>query len=119
VNVASKLTVFVISQNGKNKYDVNNTSIHLFSMVRPVEGIKVYIEYQSSCPLVGIGSPTPYPGNECGLPGHKRGEPHSLAGEGVGGPIPTKGQKLWYSMFTIITLGLRVYRKKDLQSIVY
>ncbi len=38
VNVASKLSVFVISQNGKNKYDVNNTYIHLFSIVRPVEG---------------------------------------------------------------------------------
>jgi hypothetical protein len=35
-----------------------------------------------------------------------RGETHWLAGEGVGGPIPTKGQTLWYSMYTIIPLRL-------------
>jgi hypothetical protein len=41
--------------------------------------IIVYIEYQSFCPLLGIGSPTPYPASECGPPriqeeeGSKRG----------------------------------------------
>jgi hypothetical protein len=33
-----------------------------------------------------------------------RGETHSLAGEGD--PILTKGQTLWYSMYTIIPLRL-------------
>jgi hypothetical protein len=33
-----------------------------------------------------------------------RGETHSLAGEGLGNPIPTMGQTLWYSRCTLIHL---------------
>ncbi len=34
-----------------------------------------------------------------------RGETHSLAGEGVGDPILTKGQTLWYSrVYTIVAV---------------
>ncbi len=33
------------------------------------------------------------------------GETHSLAGEGVVDPIPTKGQTLWYSMYTTLLYG--------------
>ncbi len=35
------------------------------------------------------------------------GETHTLAGKGVGDPIPTKGQKLWYSLNTTIPLRSR------------
>ncbi len=65
-------------------------------------GIKVYIEYQNVCPFAGIGSPQPLPPIEC-VSHHLDpwGESHSLAvGKGGGDPIPTKGQKLWHSMYT-------------------
>ncbi len=38
-------------------------------------GIIVYKEYQSDCPFVGIGPPTPSPASECVSPyGSKEGE---------------------------------------------
>ncbi len=63
--------------------------------------ITVCIEYQSFSPFVGIRSPTAYSASERVSPTLPAwvlgGEPHSLAGEGLGrgGPIPTKGQKLY------------------------
>jgi hypothetical protein len=33
------------------------------------------------------------------------GGPQSLTGEGVGGPIPTRGQTLWYSMYICTLWG--------------
>ncbi len=45
-----------------------------------VEGLKyTYIEYQSACPFVGIGSP--YPASECGSP-QVGGEGKLACGEG-------------------------------------
>jgi hypothetical protein len=35
---------------------------------RKHRGIIVYLEYKSVCPIVGIGSPTPYPASECFSP---------------------------------------------------
>ncbi len=51
-------------------------------------GIIVYIEYQSVCPFVGIGSSHPLPCKRLCLHPWTQGgeEQHSLAGEGVGGP---------------------------------
>jgi hypothetical protein len=68
-----------------------------------------YTEYHAFFPVVRIGSPHPLtpPGS---VPLDPRGETHSLAGEGVGDPIPTKGQTLWYSMHTISPLRIRVSR---------
>jgi hypothetical protein len=68
-------------------------------------GIKVYIyiEYQSCCPFVGIGSPTPSPAS-VSPPLESMGGPNSLSGKVWGNPISTKGQTLWYSMYTIIPL---------------
>jgi hypothetical protein len=34
-------------------------------------------------------------------------------GRGVGDPILTKGQKLWYSMFTIITLRAKQWGERE------
>jgi hypothetical protein len=49
--------------------------------------IIVYLEYQSVCPIVEVGSPTPSPASECvSSLGPKGGEQHYLAGPGVGGP---------------------------------
>ncbi len=46
----------------------------------------LYLEYQSVCPLVRIGSIRLSPASECVPPGTKgEGGQHSLAGEGVGG----------------------------------
>jgi hypothetical protein len=63
--------------------------------------IIVYIEYQSFCPFVGIGS-YPVPSKRVWLSrrAQVRGATHSLAGEGMGDLIPTKGQKLWYYTYT-------------------
>ncbi len=48
--------------------------------------ILVYIDYQSVCPFVGIGSPSPPPQAIASSPWTQRGgKQHSLAGEGVGG----------------------------------
>ncbi len=49
--------------------------------------ILVYIEYQSFCPFVGLGTPPiPLPHKPVSLPlTLVLGEPHSLAGEGTGG----------------------------------
>ncbi len=49
-------------------------------------GIIVYIEYQSVCPFVGIGSPTPSPASECvsplGLKGGRSNTPLRVNGRG-------------------------------------
>jgi hypothetical protein len=58
----------------------------------------------SFSPVVGIGIlPPPLPEGEC-VPtsfgsGGKGGSTHSVGGEGVGGPIPTRGQTLLYSRY--------------------
>jgi hypothetical protein len=49
--------------------------------------------------------PSPASARECcSSPLGLRGETHSQGGEGVGDPIPTKLQTLWYSRCTIIPL---------------
>jgi hypothetical protein len=72
---------------------------------QPVKGL-LYIEYQSFCLFVGIGFPHPLP-LEC-LPSHMgpKGEPHSLAGEGLGGPHSDEGEDtlVLYVQHTIIPL---------------
>jgi hypothetical protein len=62
-----------------------------FSFLR---GITVCREYQSVCPLVGIGSSQPLPRKRlCLPPWTRRGEgAHSLGGEGVGDPMRTTGK---------------------------
>jgi hypothetical protein len=49
-------------------------------------GIIVYLENQSVCPIVGIGSPPSSESERVSPLGSKGGEQHSLASEGVGGP---------------------------------
>ncbi len=49
-------------------------------------------EGQAFSPVVRIGTPTT-------SPLWYRGGTHSLAGEGVGAPIRTRGQTLWYSSY--------------------
>jgi len=49
-----------------------------------------YTECQAFYPVVRIGTPP--------LPLCPRGETYSLAGDGVGDPIPTMGQTLWYTL---------------------
>ncbi len=51
--------------------------------------VLIYLEYQSGCPLVGIGTPhgTPLPSSVCvppPPPNQRVGGTNSLAGEGVG-----------------------------------
>ncbi len=56
----------------------------LHAMLASRRRIIVYIEYQSVCPFVGIGSPTPTPTSQCVSPlGPKGGDQHSLADEGA------------------------------------
>ncbi len=64
-------------------------------------------ECQAFFPVVRTGSPLlPHPQGSVAPPPllDPRGQTHSLAGEEWGDPIPTKGQTLWYSMYTIISL---------------
>jgi hypothetical protein len=73
-------------------------------------GIIVYLEYQSAWPFDGIGPPPP-PTSECGSPQDPSGEAHSLAGEGVGYPIVTKGQNsgtlcILYSLYVLTLLSV-------------
>ncbi len=54
------------------------------AMLASRRGSIVYIEYQSVCPFVGMGSPTPSPASQCVSPlGPKGGEQHSFANEGA------------------------------------
>jgi hypothetical protein len=64
-----------------------------------------YTEYQSVCPFVGIGYPTPSSAGECRSPPPfgSKGETHSLAGEEMD-PISTKRRTLRYSVFSIMPL---------------
>jgi hypothetical protein len=49
-----------------------------------------------------------------------RGETHLLTKEGMGDPIPTKEQTLWYSMYTIIPPRNKVkFSKVALCSVLY
>ncbi len=71
--------------------------------------VYLYIEYQSVCPFVGIGPPTPLPRKQVWLQSRipvGRDILACLQGRGWGGPIPTKWQKLCYSMSTIILIGI-------------
>ncbi len=53
------------------------------------------------------GPPTPLTASECCPPPlWVQGGDTIACGGGDGDPIPTKGQTLWYSMYTIITLRL-------------
>jgi hypothetical protein len=102
-------------------YVRSTNTVHTFSKFQKVLTTE-YTERQAFCPVVRIGSP-PLTLNlrsqesiplkrfvdslrfyKFGLPplGPRR-ETHSLAGEGWENPIPTKGQKLRYSMYTIIS----------------
>jgi hypothetical protein len=54
-------------------------------LIRYRTGIILYLEYQSVCPFVRIGPPSPSPESECVLPPPKPkggGGRHSLGGEG-------------------------------------
>jgi len=67
-----------------------------------------HTECHAFCPVVRIGSPHPLARKRVlplPPPLVPRRETHSLAAEELGDPIPTKGQTLWYSMYTIIPLG--------------
>jgi hypothetical protein len=47
--------------------------------------VHIYLEYNSECPLVGIGTPTPFPASECSPPPQtKGGGAHSPAVERAG-----------------------------------
>ncbi len=64
-----------------------------------------YTECQSSNQVVRIGSPHPLTRKRVFLPPFgSKGETHSLGGRGWGDPIPTMGQTLCYSRYTIISL---------------
>jgi hypothetical protein len=69
--------------------------MNIFTEAYTRRGIIVYIEYQSSCPFVGVGSPHPLPRKRvCLIPWTQReGEQHSFGGEGRldGGIYMTKG----------------------------
>jgi hypothetical protein len=67
-------------------------------------GIIVDKEYQSVCPLVGIGSPTPSPTSECVSPLGTKGGSITLP-RGVrewGDPIRTIGKKAWHSVYSLV-----------------
>jgi hypothetical protein len=70
-----------------------------------------HTECHAFCPVVRIGSPHPLARKRVlplPPPLVPRRETHSLAAEELGDPIPTKGQTLWYSMYTIIPLRLKL-----------
>ncbi len=92
-------------------------------------GIRVYIEHQSVCPFVGIGSPF-IPQTSVATPlGHKWGETHALTrggGEWVGGPNYDEGTEtlvlflckllsLYASVWSKISVPLKAY---DIQYVV-
>ncbi len=57
---------------------------------------------QAFFPFVRIGSPTPSAARECCFPTlWVQGGDTRLREKGWGDPILTKGQTLWYSMYTI------------------
>jgi hypothetical protein len=92
--------------------DILYTVVHMcIAMVRDwyLADNTEYAEYQSICHIVGIGFPHPQASVATPPPPlGPRGETLSLAGEGAWrDPIPKKGQTLWYSMFTIITLQIQ------------
>ncbi len=76
-------------------------------------GIIVYIEYQSGCPFVGIGSPHPLPRTRVCIPpwNHRGEEQHSLAGERLGGTQfgQLHGKKAWHSVYSV---GLGIHRRQ-------
>ncbi len=60
-----------------------------------IHWVRLFLCLRRNCP--------PSPARECDPPPTRvMGAPHSLGGERVGDPIPTIGQKLLYSMYTII-----------------
>ncbi len=76
-------------------------------------GIIVFIEYQSFCPFVGIGSPpAPSPASECApYPlGIKKGDNNHLRMRGRGVPIQTTG--VWHSVY--FNCGCNIMWKKRL-----
>ncbi len=87
---------------------VSQARLYLFVTPWPSQSIqRARLSVKSS----ELGSPTPSPAREgCSPPFGSRGGggAHSLAGE-RGDPIPTKGQTLWYSMYTMIPLRITYY----------
>jgi hypothetical protein len=73
-----------------------------------VDDIIIYIciEYQSSCPFVGIGSPTPPQASVSPPldPGGGGASNTLFTGEGVGDPILTTGQKAWHCVYSVMPL---------------
>jgi hypothetical protein len=64
--------------------------------IKNPRGITVYLEYQSVCPFVGIGSPRK---RVCLPPWTQTGGGATLAlGKGVGAPIQTTVKKAWHSV---------------------
>ncbi len=80
-------------------------------MALPAWAVEVlYYTYQGLCPFVRIGSPAP-PQASVSLPPRTEGEgQHSLAGEGVGDPIRTTGEKAWHSVYSV-AWALDVYKQ--------
>ncbi len=61
-----------------------------------------------------LGSPLPHPqASVSPLLFGSKGETHSLAGKGMGDPIPTKGQTLWYSMYNPSTGGCMGQKREE------
>jgi hypothetical protein len=67
---------------------IQNTILHFVPPHKvPVTLYSIHRVYQSVCPIVGTGSPSPLPRNRVRLsPWIERGEQHSPAGDGVGRP---------------------------------
>ncbi len=65
-------------------------------------GIIVYIEYQSVCPFVGIGSHHSHPRKRVYLPSWTQRGTTLACGWGWGDPIRTTGQKAWHSVYCVV-----------------
>ncbi len=69
------------------KYKYEKTLPHRL-LVTLTNKVHIYLEYQTVCPLVGIGTRAlpPFPQANVSPPPEPKGETHSPTGEGVWGP---------------------------------
>jgi hypothetical protein len=63
--------------------------------------VHVYLEYQSVCPLVRVGTLHPLSYKRVCPPQNQKGGTHSPADEGVGVPIRTTGEKAYHSVYYV------------------
>ncbi len=76
-------------------------------------GFILYIEYQSVCPFVRIGSPgPPLPLASVSPPPVSKGGGATLRVRGWGGPVRTIGEKAWHSVYFVYR-QIRVYLWRD------